>query len=154
MNPRDLRRSVSLTTLLLVVAACSGAATSGWTYAPVASTPEASPSPSAVSPSASAASGAPAADVIRIAADDIAFDKAELRAPADRPFSIVFENREQVPHNVAIYTDESAVQSLFVGEIFSGPDERTYGVPALAAASYFYRCDVHPIQMTGTLIVQ
>lgn len=116
--------------------------------APPAASPPA-PSGSAPAPTGSAA---PAGDVVRIAAENIAFDQAELTVPADRPFSLVFDNQEAVPHNVAIYADASAGQSLFVGEIFPGPAERTYAVPALGAGTYFYRCDVHPSQMTGTLV--
>lgn len=116
--------------------------------------PAASASASTESGPAPSASGPSAGDVVRIAANNIAFDQAALTAPAGRPFSIVFENQEPVPHNVAIYTDASAGQALFVGEIFAGPAERTYAVPALPAGSYFYRCDVHPAQMTGTLVAQ
>ncbi len=109
--------------------------------------------PPAASPSAPTGS-APAGDVVRIAAKNIAFDQAELTVPAGRPFSLVFDNQETVPHNVAIYADASAGQSLFVGEIFNGPGERTYAVPALQAGTYFLRCDVHPTRMTGTLVAR
>lgn len=151
--------------MLLSVRAVSRAEFDAWMRTS-AGPPASPPAPPAASPSAPAASasagsapppsatGAPAADIVRIAADQIAFDQAELTVPAGRPFSLVFDNREPVPHNVAIYTDASAGQSLFVGEIFAGPGERTYAVPALAAGSYFYRCDVHPVQMTGTLVAQ
>ena len=116
----------------------------------------ASPAPSAPAGSAPAPSGsAPAGEVVRIVAKNIAFDQAELTAPANMPFDLVFDNQDGgVPHNVAIYTDASAGQSLFVGEIFPGPGERTYAVPALTPGTYFYRCDVHPTQMTGTLVAR
>lgn len=119
-----------------------------------ATSPSPGRSPAAPPEPSQPASGGPSADVVQIGANQLAFDQAELRAPADRPFSLVFENREPVPHNVAIYTDASAAQALFVGEIFAGPAERTYAVPALPAGSYFYRCDVHPVQMVGTIVVE
>jgi len=126
----------------------SKAAPAAASSAPATASPSA---PGGASPAASPAGGG-TAEPIRIAANNIAFDQAELRVPADQPFALVFENQEPVPHNVAIYTDASASQPLFVGEIFAGPAERTYSVPALPAGSYFFRCDVHPVQMTGTLI--
>ena len=30
----------------------------------------------------------------------------------------------------------------------------TYDVPALEPGTYFFRCDVHPGQMTGTFVVK
>jgi hypothetical protein len=51
---------------------------------------------------------------------------------------------------VAIYTDDSATESLFVGDLVDGPKTVTYDVPALDPGSYYFRCDVHP-QMNGTL---
>ncbi len=82
------------------------------------------------------------------------FDKDCLAAPAGEAFTIEFENADPgVPHNVAIYTDESATQSLFVGEIFPGTETVTYEVPALEPGIYFFRCDVHPTTMIGTFVV-
>lgn len=90
--------------------------------------------------------GTPAA-TLELSADNLQFDKAELRAPAGAPFAIHFKNQEAPPHNVSIHD----AQPLFVGETFSGPDERTYIVPALAEGEYQFVCDVHP-DMRGTLI--
>lgn len=91
---------------------------------------------------------------LAIAARDILFDTDCLAAPADTPFSIAFDNQDPgVPHNVAIYTDETAAEPLFVGEIFDGPRAVTYEVPALPAGTYLFRCDVHPVAMAGTFVV-
>ena len=63
---------------------------------------------------------------------------------------VAFENDDDaVPHNVAIYADDSAAQSLFVGDLVEGPATVTYDVPALDPGVYYFRCDVHP-QMNGT----
>ena len=40
-----------------------------------------------------------------------------------------------------------------IGEIFSGPGQKTQSVPALAAGSWFFRCDVHP-DMQGTIVAE
>jgi plastocyanin len=99
-------------------------------------------------PAAPAASVDPNAPAIT--AKDIKFVQSEVKVPAGKPFQLSFDNQESAPHNVAIYTDSSASQALFQGEIFSGAT-RVYQVPALAAGSYFFRCDVHP-DMTGTIV--
>jgi plastocyanin/uncharacterized membrane protein len=85
------------------------------------------------------------------ASNDQAFDRASLTAPAGTRFDLVFDNEDDgVPHNVAIYANPSADNSLFVGETIMGPSSVTYDVPALDPGEYFFRCDVHP-QMDGTL---
>ena len=87
-----------------------------------------------------------------IVARDLAFDRALLEVPAGMAFALVFENRDGAPHNVAIL-DQADGQALFTGEIFGGPASRTYAVPAIAAGTYAFRCDVHP-EMAGTVVAR
>jgi plastocyanin len=94
----------------------------------------------------------PDGTTLRVNAHDFAFDPTCLAAPADTPFRIVFDDT-QGTHNLAIYTDETAKTSLFVGDIVTGPRTETYSVNALPAGTYFFRCDVHPTQMTGVFVV-
>jgi len=90
--------------------------------------------------------------VLKIAADNIAFDVKELTAPAGQPFTIVFNNQEAVSHNVAIY---KGTEPIFNGAFITGPATITYVVDALPAGEYIFTCDVHPIAaMTGTLTVK
>jgi plastocyanin len=85
------------------------------------------------------------------ASTDQAFDRPSLTGPAGTRFDLVFVNEDDgVPHNVAIYADDSAEESLFVGDQIVGPDRITYDVPVLEPGAYYFRCDVHP-QMDGTL---
>ena len=88
-------------------------------------------------------------------AKNIAFEEDCLAAPADQSFTIEFTNDDSgVPHNIAVFTDEKATKNLFTGEIFPGVATQTYQVSPLDPGRYFFRCDVHPDQMTGTLIVK
>ena len=45
------------------------------------------------------------------------------------------------------------VPAAFTGEIFNCVGEKAYPVPALAAGTYAFSCQVHP-NMTGTIVVQ
>jgi plastocyanin len=91
---------------------------------------------------------------VEVTARNILFDTSRLTVPAARAFTLVFHNDDPgTPHNVAIYTDSSASESLFVGKIFSGKTTMSYEVPALPPGSYFFRCDVHP-QMNGTVVAE
>ena len=102
-------------------------------------------------PTCEPASGA---DVTVCAFDDQAFVPDRLSAPAGEAFTVSFDNEDAgVRHNVSIFTDETADRSVFTGELIDGVDEVAFEVPALDAGSYFFRCDVHPASMTGTLEV-
>lgn len=96
----------------------------------------------------------PPADVVSACAvDDQSFVTDRIEAPADEPFALRFFNQDAgVQHNVAIYTDDTATESLFVGDLILGIGTGEYQVPAIDAGSYFFRCDVHPA-MTGTVEV-
>jgi plastocyanin len=88
-----------------------------------------------------------------IAAQNIAFDTNTLTFPADTPSKLTFQNNDAgTPHNIGIYTDESASKELFKGEIVTGVDSIVYDIPKLAEGSYFFRCDIHTT-MNGTVTV-
>jgi plastocyanin len=161
---RTLRLLVALVAVLVVTACTS--AKPGWTYAPAPSPtpiPSVVASGSAAPPSGSAPASAPASagasapaggTVLEIGAQGVAFNTAELTAPADQPFQIHFTNNDaSIQHNVAIHEGSPTGKEVFKGEIFVGPGERTYDVPALKAGAYAFVCTVHP-NMTGTLTVQ
>jgi cytochrome c oxidase subunit II len=98
--------------------------------------------------------GQGAGPTLQISAANIAYEQASLEAPANTPFSIEFDNKDPgVPHNVSIHKDSANGQEVFKGDIFNGPDKRTYNVPALEAGAYAFVCSVHP-NMTGTLTVK
>jgi plastocyanin len=104
---------------------------------------EGSPAPSA------AASGA--AGEIAITAEAVKFDTKSLKAPADTPFKIKFDNRDSgVHHDVDIL--DSGGTKVFDGPDFAGPEVKVYDVPPLKAGTYKFECSIHPDLMNGELI--
>jgi plastocyanin len=102
---------------------------------------------------AKAATCSPNGTALSIKAFDGKFDKDCLAAPANQAFTIDFDNLDRgIPHNVAIYEDESADKNLFKGDLVDGPGKTTYSVPALQPGKFFFRCDPHP-DMKGTFVV-
>ncbi len=93
---------------------------------------------------------------LEITANNISFDKSSLTARAGQPVQLIMHNRDAgIPHNVAVYTNRSASQKIFAGELDTGPGDKTYSFTAPSApGTYFFRCDVHPDTMTGNFILQ
>ncbi|HWP63900.1 MAG TPA: cupredoxin domain-containing protein [Candidatus Binatia bacterium] len=147
VSRRDVLRASVLGALSLVAAACAAPAAPSWTFAP----PAGSVPPR---PAGSAAAKPPASGLlIRIVAENFAFDLAEFSVPADTPFQIEFDHRDvRIPHNVAIYDSGPEGPPLFRGEIFSGPDIVTYDVPGLPRGEHAFTCDPHPY-MLGVVTV-
>ena len=91
---------------------------------------------------------APTADVA-IEAKGVAFVQTSFSAPADKPFTIAFDNEDAgTPHNIELQDASGAV--AFKGDVFSGVATHVYAVGALKAGDYKFFCIVHASSMTGT----
>jgi plastocyanin len=122
-----LRILVVAAGLAAIVAACSG----GGSAASVSPPPEAE---------------------LTISAKGNAFDAPTFTLAAGETTALFFRNLDAAPHNIAIYADDTASQSLFVGETITD-SAITYEIPPLEPGEYFFRCDVHP-DMTGTVVAE
>ena len=143
-----------LVTLGLVASACGGGTKSNAATTPSATTP---PAITSVPPATSSPPCTPSGTTLQISTSQPSpsYDRDCLAAPANTAFKIDFDNKDPgVEHNVSIYTNAGAGTALLVGEIITGPKKITYAVKALAAGTYYFRCDVHPFGgMKGDLLV-
>jgi plastocyanin len=105
---------------------------------------------SGANPPASAGPVDPNAPVV--VAQGNVFSPATVTVTAGKAFSLTLDNKDAAPHNVAIFKDSSAAESVSIGEIVSSTTA-TQQVPALAAGEYFFRCDIHK-EMTGTIVAE
>jgi glucose/arabinose dehydrogenase/plastocyanin len=110
--------------------------------------------PTANATATPAAPGAQSANV-GIMAAAFAFNTSTITVPAGAEVTMVFDNQDTgVPHNVAVYTDSTATEAIFVGEIINGPGQVTYTFTAPEEpGTYYFRCDVHP-SMDGDFVVE
>ena len=90
---------------------------------------------------------------LTVTADNLEFDTDTIAAPAGEAFTIEFDNQDSALHNIAIYSDDSRSDHLFMGEVIGGGESVTYEIPALEAGEYYFHCDVHP-DMNGTYVVE
>lgn len=161
-----MRRSLLVLPLLalaVLLAACSSA-DPGWTFAAPTAPPAATPAASADASGAPVATGAPVeptpagptavpggGDAVQISALGVAFEQAEVAAPADKDFAIHFNNKDAgIQHNVEI--KDASGMTMFKGDLVTGVVETDYQVKALAAGAYKFVCSLHP-NMVGTLKV-
>jgi plastocyanin len=90
---------------------------------------------------------------LTVTAKALAFDTEEIDLPAGQPTTITFDNQDAgVPHNIAIYNDESLSETLFQGEQFPGIASQEYPIPPLEPGTYYFHCDVHTT-MSGSVVV-
>lgn len=85
----------------------------------------------------------------------------ELTFQAAQLAVVSFQNNDiGVRHNLSVYTDWSARETIFQGEAIPGaardgdePSRTMYRFPMPPTGTYYFRCDLHP-EMNGTLRVQ
>jgi plastocyanin len=93
-------------------------------------------------------SGGPGAG-ITISAEGLKFSTGDVKAPADKPFKIAFDNKDAgIQHDIAIL--DSTGKILFNGTDVTGPKAETYDVSPLQAGTYKFICTFHT-SMTGQL---
>ncbi len=84
------------------------------------------------------------------------FSTGELTIVADAEVTITADNTDGT-HNFAVFSSEDAAGGgegpIAETEICGAPCVNSVNVN-LAAGEYFFRCQVHPAIMTGTLVVQ
>ncbi len=98
--------------------------------------------------------GGPPSFTKEVTASGLAFDTSTLTFPADEKTTITFQNNDpSTPHDIAIFTDESATDELFKGETVTGVASATYEIPPLKAGTYYFHCNFHPDTMKGTVTV-
>ena len=124
---KRLTLTFGLLALAAVLAACSGA--------------------SAQAEQPSSPAGSPSGVTVAVVAKDLKFVTPAVAVKAGTTFAIDFDNQDGAPHNIAI--SDANGQSVFKGEIVSSK-QVTYNLPALAAGTYTFICEVHP-NMKGTI---
>jgi cytochrome c oxidase subunit 2 len=86
----------------------------------------------------------------------IGYTTTTLEAPAGQPVTVTYTNDAAIPHNIAFYDGPDADSSqIVVSETITGPGASTtvsFAAPTEPGA-YLFRCELHPLQMVGTLDV-
>jgi plastocyanin len=96
------------------------------------------------------------ATTLTLVAKNLAFDKRTITAAAGGDVTITLDNQDAgVSHNVSFYTNKNATSKIYLGDLTAGPAKKDEKFKAPSApGNYFFRCDAHPDQMTGTFAVK
>ncbi|MCK9519703.1 MAG: cupredoxin domain-containing protein, partial [Dehalococcoidia bacterium] len=101
------------------------------------------------------ADGGGAAEGTVVTANNMKFDTNRIEATAGEEFTLTFENKDSVMHNISFYTDSSASEILAPGaegEIIRSDESATMTFTPPAPGTYFFHCDLHP-DMKGDFVV-
>jgi plastocyanin len=92
---------------------------------------------------------------IDLAANDMKFDKDTITVPVGSEVYVNFNNQDDdKSYNFSVYTKADAQTPMFVGEAVAGQAQTTYRFPAgKTAGTYYFRCDLYPINMHGDFVV-
>ena len=93
--------------------------------------------------------------IVDLVAENIAFDKSVITVPSGAHVTVNFVNRDSgVPHTFSVYETTAAQKVIFRGQAITGLAKIKYNFDAPTdPGTYFFRCDIHPTQMTGQFIV-
>jgi plastocyanin len=93
--------------------------------------------------------------VVTVVAQGIAFTEGDcIQATAGEAFTIDFDNRDEATqHNIEIFAGEEPTgDTVFSGDLVTGPNQVEFDVPALDAGTHAFNCVVHPT-MVGSVEV-
>jgi plastocyanin len=93
-----------------------------------------------------------------VIATDNKFDKTTLDAAAGKPFTVTFKNNGKVKHNLHFY-DKKDGKTLAEGAgsdstFVDGGKSETLTFTPPSGTKFYYQCDLHPTEMSGTLNVK
>ncbi len=111
---------------------------------------------SSIDPTADATSVAdvPPSARIELKAKNTRFEQSVV-ATANAEITVVLDNQDnRTLHNFSLYSDENTRELIHLGELFPGVETREATFTAPPPGIYFFRCDVHPDSMTGTLVAK
>ena len=100
------------------------------------------------------ASCSPTGNTVTVVAQNISFRDTCLAAPANQQFTVSYENKDTIGHNIVFLESHTASQVMFRADIFAGPTTKTFTAGPFRPGTYAFHCEVHPNQMSGAFVVK
>ena len=110
-------------------------------------------SPGSTKPPAGACVKTDASNGVTLTANNLQFSTTCIEAVVGKDILIHFTNREAVPHDLAVYKDNTKKDLLGKSESITGPDgSTTLTIPAQLPGQLYFECTIHT-SMNGSLVV-
>ncbi|HVL82165.1 MAG TPA: cupredoxin domain-containing protein [Actinomycetota bacterium] len=93
----------------------------------------------------------PAREIV-VVAQNVQFDSERYVVAANTEIKLTLDNRDSVPHDWTLFTDESAAEQLFKTDVITAAT-RDFTFTAPAPGTYYFHCTVHPA-MDGELVAE
>jgi mono/diheme cytochrome c family protein len=87
-------------------------------------------------------------------ATDNRFSVTRMGIPANQPVVVRFQNNGQAIHNWHVQNVQSAGGGPITTALLPGGQSATVNFEIATPGTYNFICDVHPVEMKGTLVVQ
>jgi nitrite reductase (NO-forming) len=104
------------------------------------------------------ATTAPPADGVQVVMQDNSFEPADLTATAGEEVTFVLPNEGAATHNMRIADADGEFDTsgsvVSDPELISGGNSGTLTWTPSEPGTYDFRCDVHPVEMVGTITVE
>jgi len=90
--------------------------------------------------------------IIELKAQNAAFSETELQAPAYAQISIILDNADKDwAHTFSLYRTPNGVDPVFIGGLVPGEQSRTFTFTTPEPGMYYFRDDLLPGLLHGTL---
>ena len=89
-----------------------------------------------------------------IVATDNKFDITAMTIPAGQPVTVTLNNRGQALHNWHVLNLKDREGKEITTKLLSGGQSETITFTVTQTGTFEFLCDVHPVEMRGTLFVQ
>ena len=95
-----------------------------------------------------------ASNSVTLTANNLEFSTACIEAEVGKDIVVHFKNQEAVPHDVAVYRDNTKKDLLGKSDIVTGPNgSTTLTIPAQLPGQLYFECTLHT-SMNGSLVVR
>jgi len=90
--------------------------------------------------------------VIQLKASNSAFSESEIQAPAYTQVSIILENADKdTTHSFSLYRTPNGSEPVFIGGSVGANETRTFTFTTPEPGMYYFRDDLMPGLLNGTL---
>jgi len=153
--PRPVMLAAALAALGVLAAACGGGTSSSDKTA-TARAGSASPARATTPASGGAAATNPTGVTLDITARDFEFNPKTAKGEKGKSVTINFKNEGAVAHTLTLYSDDAHTKRVAGGDTgtVSAGGSKTLTIPASeATGDLYFRCEIHPTQMTGEVSI-